>query len=265
MRKVEAQVGSLADAPVPAPRVVEIPTAYGGDFGPDLPFVASHNGLSEADVVSIHAGADYLVYMMGFSPGFPYLGGMSERIATPRLTTPRTVIPAGSVGIAQAQTGVYPVESPGGWQLIGRTPIPLFDASRHPPVIVEPGDSIRFVPIGADEYDAIAARARTAFDCAQATEPRPIHDGGAASRLDPQSDRQSIEVLDGGMLTTVQDAGRFGSQRYGVPVSGAMDTLALRAANRLVGNQDAAAGLEVTLFGPRLRFLVGCDDGADRR
>ena len=90
--------------------------------------------------------------MMGFSPGFPYLGGMSERIATPRLKTPRTAIPAGSVGIAQTQTGIYPVESPGGWQLIGRTPVTLFDASRQPPVLVEAGDYIRFVPVSRDEY-----------------------------------------------------------------------------------------------------------------
>jgi KipI family sensor histidine kinase inhibitor len=145
----------LAAVPAPPPRLVEIPTAYGGDFGPDLPFVAGHAGLSEDDVVRIHAGADYLVYMMGFSPGFTYLGGMSERIATPRLKTPRTAIPAGSVGIAQQQTGIYPVESPGGWQLIGRTPVTLFDPTRRPPVVVEAGDSIRFVPVTRDKYRRI--------------------------------------------------------------------------------------------------------------
>ncbi len=148
----------LATAPVPAPRIVEVPTAYGGELGPDLPFVASHNNLSEDEVVRIHSGTDYLVYMMGFSPGFPYLGGMSERIATPRLKTPRTAIPAGSVGIAQTQTGIYPVESPGGWQLIGRTPVTLFDASRQPPVLVEAGDYIRFVPVSRDEYDRLAGQ-----------------------------------------------------------------------------------------------------------
>jgi inhibitor of KinA len=137
----------LADVPPPEPRTLEVPTVYGGEFGPDLAFVASHNGLTEDEVVRIHSGTDYLVYMMGFSPGFPYLGGMSERIATPRLKTPRTAIPAGSVGIAQAQTGIYPVESPGGWQLIGRTPLRLFDARRQPPVLVEAGDYIRFVPV----------------------------------------------------------------------------------------------------------------------
>jgi KipI family sensor histidine kinase inhibitor len=135
--------------------VIEVPTVYGGEFGPDLAFVASHSRLSEAEVVQIHSGTDYLVYMMGFSPGFPYLGGMSPRIATPRLKTPRTAIPAGSVGIAQEQTGVYPVESPGGWQLIGRTPARLFDAGRQPPVLVEAGDSIRFVPIVPRQFTEI--------------------------------------------------------------------------------------------------------------
>jgi KipI family sensor histidine kinase inhibitor len=143
-------------APMPTPRILEIPTAYGGPFGPDLAFVASHNGLRQEEVVAIHCGTDYLVYMMGFSPGFPYLGGMSERIATPRLETPRTAIPAGSVGIAQTQTGIYPVESPGGWQLIGRTPVALFDAARHPPVLIEAGDYLRFVPIDAAEYEDLA-------------------------------------------------------------------------------------------------------------
>ena len=150
----------LADAPTPPPRVVEIPTCYGGAFGPDIGLVASHNHLGEDEVVAIHAGADYLVYMMGFSPGFTYLGGMSERIATPRLKTPRTAIPAGSVGIAQQQTGIYPVESPGGWQLIGRTPVSLFDPTRVPPVVVEAGDYIRFAPVSADDYASIEQEIR---------------------------------------------------------------------------------------------------------
>ncbi len=145
----------LATAPAPPPRVVEIPTSYGGDFGPDLPFVAEHAGLTADEVVAVHSSANYLVYMMGFSPGFTYLGGMSEQIAAPRLKTPRTAIPAGSVGIAQQQTGIYPVESPGGWQLIGRTPVTLFDPTRHPPVVVEAGDYIRFVPVSRDGYRRI--------------------------------------------------------------------------------------------------------------
>ena len=110
--------------------VAEVPTVYGGEFGPDLSFVASHNHLSEDEVISIHSGTDYLVYMLGFIPGFTYLGGMDPRIATPRLSSPRTLIPAGSVGIAGEQTGIYPSDSPGGWQIIGRTPVTMYDMSK---------------------------------------------------------------------------------------------------------------------------------------
>jgi inhibitor of KinA len=139
----------------PLQRRVEIPTVYGGEFGPDMPDVVAHTGLTEDEVVSIHASTDYLVYMMGFITGFPYLGGMSASIATPRLSTPRTKVPVGSVGIAQQQTGIYPVESPGGWRLIGRTPVRWFDPTRHPPVPVEAGDFIRFVPVSASDYERI--------------------------------------------------------------------------------------------------------------
>jgi KipI family sensor histidine kinase inhibitor len=136
-------------------RTIELPVAYGGRFGPDLGDVAAHAGITERDVVAIHSSGEYLVFMLGFMPGFPYLGGMSPRIATPRLATPRTTVPAGSVGIAGAQTGVYPSASPGGWRLIGRTPVRLFDASASPPVLVEAGDLVRFVPIGPGAFDEI--------------------------------------------------------------------------------------------------------------
>ena len=127
-------------------RLVELPTAYGGEDGPDLPYVAENAGMSEAEVVEIHSSADYLVYAMGFSPGFPYLGGLDPRLAAPRLPSPRTLIPAGSVGIAETQTGVYPVASPGGWRLIGRTRTPLFDPTANPPTAIAPGDRVRFAP-----------------------------------------------------------------------------------------------------------------------
>jgi inhibitor of KinA len=141
-------------------RLVEIPTLYGGEYGPDIGDVAQHNGISEAEVIRIHSGTDYLVYMMGFLPGFPYLGGMSERIAAPRLVSPRASIPAGSVAIAERQTGIYPVESPGGWRLIGRTPIRLFDPGREPPVEIEPGDYLRFVSVDESEYADVQSRMR---------------------------------------------------------------------------------------------------------
>lgn len=136
--------------------VVHIPTLYGGEMGPDISFVAEHSGLDQQQVISIHSGTDYLVYMMGFSPGFAYLGGLDERLATPRLQSPRTEIPPGAVGIAETQTGVYPVASPGGWQLIGRTPLKLFDPARERPVLLSAGDYVRFVSLESRQaYDDI--------------------------------------------------------------------------------------------------------------
>jgi KipI family sensor histidine kinase inhibitor len=144
------------------PRVVHIPTLYGGDYGPDLLFVAEHGGLTSDEVVRVHSEAEYLVYMMGFTPGFPYLGGLDERLASPRLPTPRQEIPAGSVGIAESQTGVYPIASPGGWRLIGRTPVVLFDPLREPPSLVAAGDYVRFTPLGGEEeYAEVLGRAES--------------------------------------------------------------------------------------------------------
>ncbi len=146
-KALDTLLGSLKEGKIAPPKVVELPVIYGGKYGPDLDFVCQHSKLSQNEVIRIHTGAAYLVYMVGFTPGFPYLGGMDERIATPRLKTPRTTIPAGSVGIAEKQTGVYPIESPGGWQLIGYTPVKLFDPSREPPVLLEPGNFVRFVSV----------------------------------------------------------------------------------------------------------------------
>jgi KipI family sensor histidine kinase inhibitor len=137
-------------------RTYELPVAYGGVHGEDLDDVADHAGISADEVISIHSGTDYRVYMLGFAPGFPYLGGMDERIATPRLASPRVRVPAGSVGIAETQTGVYPMASPGGWRLIGNTPVSLFDPNADPPVPFLPGSFIRFVPVSSEEAEGIA-------------------------------------------------------------------------------------------------------------
>lgn len=127
-------------------RTVEVPVRYGGDDGPDLADVARRAGMSEDEVVGVHSSADYVVGFVGFSPGFAYLLGLDERIAVPRLDTPRPRVPPGSVGIGGAYTGVYPRATPGGWQLIGRTDIELFDPGRDPPALLRPGDRVRFVP-----------------------------------------------------------------------------------------------------------------------
>ena len=132
---------------------VVIPVVYGGEYGPDIDNVCQHTGLSREEVIARHSGREYLIYMLGFTPGFPYMGGMDETIATPRLKTPRTAIPAGSVGIAGAQTGVYPIQSPGGWQLIGRTPLKLFDMDRPDPFLLRAGQKVVFRPISEEEYE----------------------------------------------------------------------------------------------------------------
>lgn len=131
------------------PRVIEIPVAYGGSNGPDLGFVAELHGMTVDEVIRIHTSREYPVFMMGFTPGFPYLGGMNPAIATPRLSTPRSRVPAGSVGIAGEQTGVYPVDSPGGWRIIGYTKEKLFDPDRQPPFLLSPGDFVRFSRLGS--------------------------------------------------------------------------------------------------------------------
>ena len=143
---------------IPPPEIVEIQVAYGDDFGPDLEFVAQHNNLTPEEVIQIHTSGTYLIYMLGFTPGFPFLGGLSEKIFTPRLEKPRQLVPAGSVGIAKNQTGIYPIDSPGGWQLIGRTPIKLYDPTGSPPILLKAGNYLRFKRISREEFHEIAKR-----------------------------------------------------------------------------------------------------------
>lgn len=159
MEKLKSLLGQLDKITIPPSEVLEIPVLYGGEeMGPDLKFVAEHAGKTEEEVINIHTSTEYLIYMLGFTPGFTYLGGMDEAIATPRLKTPRVKIPAGSVGIAGSQTGVYPIDSPGGWQLIGRTPVRMYDAGRETPILPQAGQYIKFYAIDRAEFDKIAAQ-----------------------------------------------------------------------------------------------------------
>ncbi len=134
-----------------------IPVVYGGKYGPDLKNVAETHGLTEEEVIHIHSAKPYRVYMIGFVAGFPYLGVVDDTIATPRLKTPRIRVPAGSVGIAEKQTGIYPCEAPGGWQIIGRTPLKLFDPFKQPPTLLKPGDTVKFKPITEREFEKLKA------------------------------------------------------------------------------------------------------------
>jgi inhibitor of KinA len=133
-------------------RIIEIPVCYGGSYGPDLKFIAAANGLTPDEVIHIHSTGNYSVQMIGFAPGFPYINGMSEKIAAPRKVTPRLKIPAQSVGIGGKQTGIYPIETPGGWQIIGRTPLNLFLPECSPPSLLRAGDKIQFIPINEEEF-----------------------------------------------------------------------------------------------------------------
>jgi KipI family sensor histidine kinase inhibitor len=226
-------------------RVHRIPTRYGGDDGPDLEALARARGLTPEEVVERHAALEYTAFMLGFMPGFAYLGLVDPALETPRLATPRLRVPAGSVGIAGRQTAVYPRDSPGGWSLIGRSSLRFFDPVADPPALVLPGDRVRFLPVR--ELPPLSA-------------PPPASSRPCAPAL---------ELLHAGLLTTVQAAERRGLRRFGVAGAGALDAPALRAGNLLVGNPEDAAGLECTIDGPALRFhraayfaLTGADLGA---
>ena len=154
MQSLLREYCARAEAMDPLPkRHISIPVCYGGEYGPDLPFVARYHHMTEDEVIAIHTAPEYLVYMIGFCPGFPYMGGMDPRIATPRRQSPRLVIPAGSIGIAGQQTGGYPIATPGGWQLIGQTPVPMFRPENpEEPTLLRAGDLVRFTPISEEEY-----------------------------------------------------------------------------------------------------------------
>lgn len=145
-------------------RCIDIPVCYGETFGPDIQNVCDSAGLDQESVIALHSDPEYLIYMVGFTPGFPFLGGLNEKLSTPRLETPRVSVPAGSVGIANNQTGMYPIASPGGWQIIGRTPLTLFAPDRKNPFLYEAGDKIKFVPISKEKFHQIQQQ-ETADGC----------------------------------------------------------------------------------------------------
>jgi KipI family sensor histidine kinase inhibitor len=224
---------AVRGAPPPGPgRLHVVPTVYGGEDGPDLEGLARARGLDADEMARLHAATEYTAFMLGFTPGFAYLGLLPERLACERRATPRVRVPAGSVGLAGRQTGIYPVASPGGWQVIGRAAGRLFDPWRAEPALLAPGDHVRFLRVGD-----------------LPPEP-PIPEPAAAEGV------AAIEVLDPGLLTTVQDAGRSGHRRVGVSAAGPLDAPAHQEANVAAGNAPGAAALECTVVGPALAFLA---------
>ena len=217
----------------PEGRLLTVPTLYGGPDGPDLEPVAARLGIATDDVIALHTGGERTAFMLGFAPGFAYLGLLPPTLETPRRSTPRTRVPAGSVAIAGRQTAIYPVASPGGWNLIGRTSLRLFDPFSASPALIRPGDRVRFAAVR------------------ELPEPVP-----ASPRPRAAAEVPAVEITEGGLLTTVQDAGRPGHRRLGVTWAGPMDAAALAEANARVGNPSGAAALECTVVGPALRFLV---------
>jgi KipI family sensor histidine kinase inhibitor len=213
----------------------EIPVCYGGEDGPDLEEVAVQAGMTRDEVVARHSGADYTVAAVGFSPGFPYLAGLPASLQVPRKATPRLAVPAGSVAVAGAQAGIYPFATPGGWQLLGRTNVRLFDPHAARPALLKAGDKVRFVPVAELPADTVPP-------------PEPMHPEGS----------RFFEVIQPGAMTTVQDLGRPGHEASGVSPGGAVDRPSLRLANLLVGNDEGAAALELCVSGPVLRFHREC-------
>jgi len=257
--RIRREVAALGESPEPERRDVEVPVCYGGSYGPDLSEVARMLDLTTDRVVELHSSAAYRVYCLGFTPGFPYMGGLPEGLAVPRLDEPKTRIPRGSGGIGGSQTGIYSVDSPGGWRVIGRTPLELFKPHASPPALFHAGDSVRFRPVSEQEFERLRRKE------ASAAPEAPSFDVG----------EPTLEVLDGGVFATVQDLGRWGYQRFGVTTAGALDEFALRWGNRLVGNEEGAAGIEVTLAGTAFQALrrcvvavtggdLGCTRGSDR-
>lgn len=258
VKEALSQAASCQDQELSTPRTIEVPVAYGGEGGPDLTWAADHLGISPEELVRRHTEHTYRVYMIGFTPGFPYLGGMDESIALPRMDEPRKQVPAGSVGIGGNQTGIYPSEAPGGWRLIGHTDISLFSPFAKEPSLLKPGDMVRFVPVShttpsgdSREPSGLAAPSRSAPD--QDTRDPSFPGLAGPGMAAPTLAVQGLTVEAPGFLTLVVDEGRFGYRHLGVPVSGAADLQSYSLANSLCGNDPNHAALEITLLGPRLR------------
>lgn len=232
--------------PIVEGRTVEIPVCYAEECAPDAAELYERCGLGEGRMIAeLHAGAEYMVAMIGFTPGFPYLLGLPSELVAPRKSTPRLRVEAGSVGVAGAQSGVYPFASPGGWNIIGRTPLRLFCAEWREPSLLRFGDCVRFIPISLEDFHRQAER--------EAALTQFFFGVSSSDKLSDNHKRFAV-VRRAGVQTSVQDGGRVGYRALGVPESGAADKTALALANILVGNPPDCAALECAFGGFALAF-----------
>lgn len=220
----------------PAARVVPIPVCYEAPFAPDLDFMSDLRGISREALIALHLQDTYKVYMMGFLPGFAYMGAVDEKLSTPRKTTPRARVPAGSVGIAGRQTGIYPFDTPGGWQIIGKTPLKMLDWGKSDPFLLKTGDLVQFYAISKETFEQWEQSEHS------------------ITTFLPESASADALVLKPGPYSTFQDLGRPGFRAFGVPVGGAMDIVAHQKANALLGNAAQAATIECTMGGLVLQW-----------
>jgi antagonist of KipI len=218
-------------------KIIQIPVCYDDEFALDLDFIAQTHHLDKKEVIFRHSSRTYTTFMMGFLPGFAYMAAVDEQIATPRKSVPRPLVTAGSVGIAGTQTGIYPVNAPGGWQIIGKTPFCLFAPNQKQPFLLAAGDEIQFEPISKTVYEQLQA-------------------DNKAEIPSPNTQKPDAVLLKAGIFATFQDGGRWQFQRFGVPISGAIDWISMNYANYLCGNVENAVVIEMAMGGFILQFLT---------
>lgn len=254
--KIRTLVASAGASVRRKQRRIGIPVCYDDEFALDLERIANHTSLTRDAIVALHASAQFTVACIGFMPGFPFLAGLPEKLRVPRLATPRTKVPAGSVAIANAQAGVYPLESPGGWNVLGRTPLRLFQVDGTPPTLLRPGDIVQFRKITRAEFEKL--NEKVAGMQSGSSRVKPSDGTGATSNISRRHPAtplgRTMSLTSAGFQTTVQDCGRVGLRKYGVTPGGALDPVSLRLANLLVGNSECGAGLECASGRLRLRF-----------
>ena len=243
---VEQQFGLIQTVADQARPVLRIPVCYSDSCGVDLDHVAQTTGLSRQQIIDLHTGKTYHAYMLGFLPGFAYLGSVDPSLRVERQSEPRLKVEAGSVGLAGEQTGIYPSTAPGGWQIIGRTPISLIGDTNSSQFLISPGDQVQFYSIEQAEFDLLLEQNKA--------DDQPIK-----KNIDSQNrDSISLHFKTSGLRTTIQDFGRQGHQHYGIPSGGVMDRFSAYCANIAVGNRGDASLIEITLMGPVIEFSGDC-------